>query len=194
MARQAKVIDEKELRQVIRVTETGSHAKRNVAILILSNYLGLRAKEISALSIFDVFDGNDVKKLLRLLSNYTKGNKHRDLPLENKVVAHALADYIAERRSNDGMVFSLDAPLFRSQKGTRFSPNSMVQLIGKIYDKAGFSEATSHSGRRSLITKLAYDGIDLNSIRQIAGHASIQTTQLYIENNPMVIANILKGI
>jgi integrase/recombinase XerD len=194
MARQAKVIDEKELRQVIRVTEAGSHAKRNVAILILSHFLGLRAKEISALSVSDVFDGRDVKKLLRLLASYTKGNNHRDLPLENKVVVRAIADYINERRSNDGMTFSLDAPLFRSQKGMRFSPNSMVQLIGKIYDKAGFKDATSHSGRRSLITRLAYDGIDVNSIRQIAGHASIQTTQRYIENNPMIIANILKAI
>ena len=42
-----------------------------------------------------------------------------------------------------------------------------------------------------LITKLAYAGIDLNSIRQIAGHSSIATTQRYIDDNPYKIADIL---
>ena len=37
-------------------------------------------------------------------------------------------------------------------------------------------------------------GIDLNSVRQIAGHSSISTTQRYIDDNPHTIANILKAI
>ena len=43
--------------------------------------------------------------------------------------------------------------------------------------------------RRSLITKLAYAGIDLNSIRQIAGHSSISTTQRYNDDNHFKICN-----
>jgi integrase/recombinase XerD len=191
---QAKVLDEKELRQVIRVTEVGNFGKRNVALLILSNFLGLRAKEMAALSISDVFDGQNIKKTLRLVAAYTKGSKHRDLPLENRVVTKALADYIAERKSEDGFRFHMDAPLFRSQRMTRFTANSLVQVMGRIYTAAGFPDATSHSGRRSLITKLAYDGVDVNSIRQIAGHSRITTTQRYIEDSPIVIANILKNI
>jgi site-specific recombinase XerD len=48
--------------------------------------------------------------------------------------------------------------------------------------------------RRSLITKLAYAGIDLNSIRQIAGHSSISTTQRYIDDKPYKIADIPSSI
>ena len=191
---QARVLDEKELRQVLKVTEIANHAKRNVAIVIMSNYLGLRAKELASLKIADVYEDGQIKKVLRLVASYTKGGKHRDLSLENKAVIKALSDYIAERREEDASVFNLEAPLFRSQKKTAFSPNSMVRVLVDIYKSAGFSDASSHSGRRSLITKLAYAGIDINSVRQIAGHSSIATTQRYINDNPYVIAEILKSV
>ena len=47
----------------------------------------------------------------------------------------------------------------------------MIPVLGDIYKNAGFNDASSHAGRRSLITKLAYVGIDINSISQIAGLA-----------------------
>ena len=191
---QAKVLDDKELKRVLSVVESGNHAKRNAAIVILSNYLGLRSKELAALKISDVLEHDTIKKVLRLVAAYTKGAKHRDISLENKAVVKALQDYIAVRRAEDGMTFNIDAPLFRSQKGTAFSPNAMVRVLGDIYKNAGFKDASSHTGRRSLITKLAYSGIDLNSVRQIAGHSSISTTQRYIDDNPHKIADILKSI
>lgn len=191
---QAQVLGEKEIKQVLQFINGGNHAKRNTAIVILSNYLGLRAKELAALNIGDVTDHNNLKKVLRLIAAYTKGAKHRDVSLENKAVIKALQEYIAERRDNDSMTFSLNAPLFRSQRGSNFSANAMVRVLGNIYFNAGFEDASSHTGRRSLITKLAYSGIDLNSIRQIAGHSSISTTQRYIDDNPHKIADILKAI
>jgi len=191
---QAKVLDDKELKRVLSVVESGNHAKRNTAIVILSNYLGLRSKELAALKIGGVLERDTIKKVLRLVAAYTKGAKHRDVSLENKTVVKALQEYIAARRNEDGMTFSLDAPLFKSQKGTAFSPNAMVRVLGDIYKNAGFNDASSHTGRRSLITKLAYSGIDLNSVRQIAGHSSIATTQRYIDDNPHKIADILKSI
>lgn len=191
---QAKVLDEKELKQVLKIIEVGNHAKRNVAIVILSNYLALRAKELAALKICDVLENGSIKKVLRLVAAYTKGAKHRDVSLENKTVIKALSEYLAERKIEDGLTFNPESSLFRSQKGSAFSANAMVRVLGDIYTKAGFKDASSHTGRRSLITKLAYAGVDLNSIRQIAGHSSISTTQRYIDDNPYKIADILKSI
>lgn len=191
---QARVLDEKELKQVLKMVEIGNHAKRNAAIVILSNYLGLRAKELAALKISDVVEHDKIKKVLRLLAGYTKGAKHRDISLEHKTVTKAIQEYIAERKAEDGAIFNIEAPLFRSQKKTAFSPNSMARVLIDIYQDAGFKDASSHTGRRSLITKLAYNGIDLNSVRQIAGHSSISTTQRYIDDCPHTIANILKNI
>ncbi len=192
---QAQVLDEKERKQVLQFIAGGNHPERNTAIVILSFYLGLRAKELAALKVGDVLEpGDTLKKVLRLLAGYTKGAVHRDVSLENKAVIKALQDCITARRNADGLAFSLTAPLFRSQKKTAFSANAMSRLLGDIYKNAGFKDASSHSGRRSLITKLAYQGIDLNSVRQIAGHSSIATTQRYIDDNPHKIADILKSI
>ena len=191
---QAEVFGEKELKLVLRLVESGNHPERNKAIVIISNYLGLRAKEIASLKISDIYDGNNLRKVLQLLAGYTKGNKHRDVSLENKAVVKALEEYISHRVKADGSTFNVNAPLFKSQKGSNFSANAMTRVLKNIYTDAGFPNASSHSGRRSLITKLAYAGIDVNSIRQIAGHSSISTTQRYIDDNPHKMADILKSI
>ena len=191
---QAKVLSKEELKQILQTIKGGNHAKRNALIVIMSNYLGLRSKELASLKIKDVIDNDQPKAVLRLIAAYTKGNKHRDVSLENKMVSTAIKIYITERKEQDGLTFNLDAPLFRSQKGTAFSPNAMVRVLCDIYKASGIKDASSHTGRRTLITKLAYSGIDLNSIRQIAGHSSISTTQRYIDDNPQRIADILKGI
>ena len=99
----------------LSVVESGNHAKRNAAIVILSNYIGLRSKELAALKIGDVLEHDTIKKVLRLVVAYTKGAKHRDISLENKAVVKALQEYIAARRAEDGMTFNIDAPLFTRQ-------------------------------------------------------------------------------
>ncbi|MFA5920091.1 MAG: site-specific integrase [Methylococcaceae bacterium] len=190
----ARAITDKELNIVLAVTEQGFHAQRNVAVLILSHYLGLRAKELSCLLVGDVFDGKEIVTTLRLVAAYTKGNAHRDISLENKRVVKALEDYIIYRKEVDGKQFSLKAALFRSGQNKHFSPNSMARLFIDLYHKAGIDHASSHSGRRSLITKLSEGGVDIFSISKIAGHKSIFTTQAYIAENPNRLRNILMGL
>ena len=54
--------------------------------------------------------------------------------------------------------------------------------------------ASSHSGRRTLITGLAERGVDLKAIAEIAGHTSIRTTAMYVESNPKRLARILQDL
>ena len=192
----AQVLSDQDLKIVLKVITSSDarRSRRNVAIVILSHYLALRAKELSALKIGDVFDGEKMVDVLRLLASYTKGNKHRDISLTNRKVRDALENLITELKHQDGERFSLDSALFRSQKRGHFSANTMVQLLKNIYVSAGFKNASSHSGRRSLITKLADKGVSVNDIRLIAGHSSIATTQRYIQENPNKIANIMSAI
>jgi integrase/recombinase XerD len=59
----------------------------------------------------------------------------------------------------------------------------MCQLLLRIYDDAGIGDATSHSGRRTSITNLAAKGIGVRVLAELAVHASIATTQRYIDVN-----------
>ncbi len=75
------------------------------------------------------------------------------------------------------------APVIKSQKGGAFSANSLCQLLSRLYDAAGITGATSHSGRRWFITNLAHRGVSPKVIMTLAGHKSLVTTQRYIDVN-----------
>ena len=53
----------------------------------------------------------------------------------------------------------------------------------ELYHRAGIYGASSHSGRRSFITKLAHSGVSAKVIMELAGHKHLGTTQRYIELN-----------
>jgi site-specific recombinase XerD len=77
----------------------------------------------------------------------------------------------------------LNHPLFESQKGGHFSANTMCQLFLDIYKACGLKDASSHSGRRTYITRLANKGVGVRLLAELAGHSHISTTQRYIDVN-----------
>jgi len=55
--------------------------------------------------------------------------------------------------------------------------------LQRLYRRAGTVGATSHSGRRTWLTELSSKGVGVRVLAEMAGHASIQTTQRYIDVN-----------
>lgn len=74
-------------------------------------------------------------------------------------------------------------PLFYTQKSVGFSASSLTQYFFHLYRDAGFLNASSHSGRRSFITRLANKGVGVRVLMSLAGHKNISTTQHYIDVN-----------
>ena len=187
----ARVPTEGELKRLGVVTRAGRHAKRNAAMLVVSYRLGFRAKEIAALCITQVLDGTErLREECGLSETMTKGGKPRMAYLTNAMVKQALRDYLDERREREGILFNLEAPLFMSQKGGHFSPNSMQQLLARLHQRAGIDGGRSHSGRRWFATELISKGIDLKSVSVLMGHASVTMTAKYAEDNPQRLRRI----
>lgn len=159
----------------------GFHARRNKAILMVSHYLGLRAKEIAALTLHDVlsYDGA-LRSTVRLFK--TKGDKPREVYLVHEGTRSAILSYLEERRTQNWLG-KPDAPLFRSQKGRHFSANSMQRQMALVYRKANIV-ASSHSGRRSFATNLLESGATIYDAMILLGHSSITTTQPYFSASP----------
>ena len=67
-------------------------------------------------------------------------------------------------------------------------------MINNLYRVNGFDGCTSHSGRRSLITKLVNKGISINKVKVIAGHNNIQTTMRYVNTDPIELGEIMKAL
>ncbi|WP_222875761.1 site-specific integrase [Terrihabitans soli] len=163
--------------------------ERDRSILAVSFYLGLRAKEIASLKIEDVYaaDGS-ARSVVHIKRSYTKKNRMRDVYVSAPNLRTALERYWVNVRSSRP-----DSPLFPTRSGRHFTPNGMVHLFRDVYMQAGI-KASSHSGRRTLITRLAEQGVDLKAIATLAGHSSISTTCIYIENNPERLSKIMSQV
>jgi integrase/recombinase XerD len=176
--RQAQTLNEAQLRRVLHYCRSRRHPTRDQTILMMSFYAGLRAKEIGALTVSDVFDEEGTVRTQFILSpEQSKGGKTRTVYLSQRL-RKALAEY-----GDTIWTGTPSKPLFQSQKGGHFSANTMCQLFLDIYKACGLKDASSHSGRRTYITRLANKGVGVRLLAELAGHSHISTTQRYIDVN-----------
>lgn len=175
--KQARVLTDTEFKRLMAVVMQSRHAGRNRLALMLSHLAGLRVGEIAGLTGRDVFDGEGkVREQLRLRAEITKGGHARVVFLNEK-----LRREIERYRTDWSEGRNADVPLLLTQKRTAFSPNTLCQLMGQLYKSAGLDGATSHSGRRWFITRLAHSGVSPKVIMTLAGHRNLTTTQRYID-------------
>jgi integrase/recombinase XerD len=184
---QAKTLTTLELKQAMGHAALGRHAQRDRAMLAASFFSGMRVGEISALCVSDVLNADGtVKTEIRLAPHQTKGDKARTVFVSERLRKELLT-YARTLR-----IKSTDAPFFATQKRTAFSPNSLTQHFLALYKGAGLQGASSHSGRRTFLTTLASQGVSVRVLAALAGHASIQTTQRYIDVNDNMLRNAVE--
>lgn len=191
----AKVLNDNEFKRLLKIVSTGSHSLRNTALLYVSFGLGLRVKEMAFLKVKDVLDENDcLFEEINLMGEMTKGEKQHHVYLTHPKIRKALIDYLEERRQDRRQNMTLYSPLFRTQKGNKFSPNSLQQVFASFYKQAGIIGASSHSGRRTFATRLIEKGVDIKAVSRLMGHSSISMTSQYVEDNPIRLKLIAKNL
>lgn len=180
MSKQAKTLTPQDLRRVMDYVATRPHAARNRAIVLTMYYAGLRVGETASLRLGDIVDANgQVRDEFVLRPDQTKGRQSRTVFVSEKL-KRELTAYIAATKTlhpND--------KLFYTQKNLcdGFTANTLTQHLFWMYRRAGIQGASSHSTRRTFITNLAAQGISVRVLASLAGHASIATTQAYIDIN-----------
>lgn len=167
---QAKVLSASQIRAVLAVLDS----PRDSAMFLLSSKAALRAVEIAGLQWRHV--RGDV---LELTSDITKGGRPRTVPIGRQLQT-ALAAYRNDA-PDEANVFSN-----RHTAGRSLTANAVAQWFRHLYvERMGWTGYSSHSGRRTAITQLARTitthGGSLRDVQDIAGHAHLNTTQVYIE-------------
>ncbi|MCB1663594.1 MAG: tyrosine-type recombinase/integrase, partial [Pseudomonadales bacterium] len=106
-----------------------------------------------------------------------RAGQSRDLPLVDEDLREALTNYLALRLDKHPGAKPTD-PLFITQKGVPYSPNTLQEHMALILRGwAGIEKATSHSGRRSVITDIIHkQKKSLKVAQKVAGHKSASTT------------------
>ncbi len=190
---QARVLNESEIRKVLKAISFRRHASRDRTIFLLGLYSGMRAKELCSIRLCDVLTKEaEIKDEIHLSSNQTKGKRGRKVILGKKA-RELLKSYICERFKisdlNPIILTDTSRPLFTTQKNPKrgFSPNTLAGHFCSLMREAKIEGGSSHSMRRSFITNLADKGVSVRILQELAGHANLQTTARYIAVNDAVM-------
>ncbi len=169
-----RALTQRELRAVLEVCceDESISGVRDAAIIALGYGLGLRRAEIAKMHLDD-FDSTN--GLVRVRSG--KGNKSRTLPIDDGA-RDALKDWIKVRGNALGFMFH------GINRGGNISSQSIgVKGLDELFEKrcrqARVGDARFHDLRRTMISDLLDENVDLTTVSRLAGHSDPRTTARY---------------
>ncbi len=168
---------EKEIEEVLTLLADaeGFEGKRNKLIVELFYSTGMRRAELVNLKCKDL---SIEQKTLKVLG---KRNKERIIPMLPSVVG-SVQEYLKER---EGLEVITDSDyLLLSKKGVKIYETLVYRVINSYFSLASEKVKKSpHILRHSFATHLLNEGADLNAVKELLGHSSLASTQVYTHNS-----------
>ena len=153
-------------------------------LLALLYETGMRLSELIQLKEGQVDEGNRTIKVLG------KGNKERVIPVGPALLA-VVREYVRKKR------VELEAPnrqvLLVGAKGKKLYPKYVYRAVRKYLAQVTTIEKKSpHVLRHTFATHLMNAGAELNSVKELLGHANLAATQIYTHNTIEKLKDIYK--
>jgi integrase/recombinase XerC len=168
---------EKELSDLMNQvgSPVGFEEIRDKLIVDMFYTTGMRRAELIHLMMYNVDLMSNVIKVLG------KRNKERIIPVL-PIVADQFKSYLDERDSVENIT---DADyFFISKKGLKLSESFVYRLINSYFSRVSEKVKKSpHVLRHTFATHLLNNGADLNSVKELLGHSSLASTQVYTHNS-----------
>jgi len=161
---------EKEINQVLEdMPEGGFEELRDKLMVELLYSTGMRREELIGLKQASVDLHNNTLKVLG------KRNKERYLPIL-KSVKKTIVAYLKEKvKRTNGSEY-----LFMTSKGNKIYGTLVYRIINLYFSRVSTKVKKSpHIIRHSFATHLLNEGADLNSVKELLGHSSLASTQVY---------------
>jgi len=179
LGKQAKILSPLDVADLLAFADFTRHPIRNRVIVLLSAKAGLRAGEIANLTWNMVVDASgEIGNVIELRDHAAKKGSGRLIPIHPDLV-DALSAWRQASAQSDHIV--------RSERGGPMTALSIVVWFNRAYRALCLAGCSSHSGRRTFITRAARlvhkAGGSLRDVQLLAGHRSIQTTQRYIDGD-----------
>lgn len=167
-------IEEEGIQKMLAAIPTEPVDFRDKAIIELLYGTGMRVSELCGLNDQDIDFDNRLVKVLG------KRRKQRIIPVIDRAI-DAIKDYLKVR---DGIAKTnlggKGNNLFVSSNGKRMLPASVYRIVAKrIREVSNVERKGPHTLRHSFATHLLNHGADLEAVRQLLGHESLSTTQVY---------------
>lgn len=181
MGRPAKVLELADVRRLLSHVHKQRNPARNHVMIMLSFKAGLRACEIAGLDWPMLLrpDGR-LSTEIAIANAIAKNRSGRRVPINPELRRALEALHIVQGRPTVG-------PVILSERGAHMTARSVVNWFRQVYSEIGLPGCSSHSGRRTFITRaarlLAKTGGSLRDVQELAGHRSLTTTERYIEGD-----------
>ncbi|MDB4049837.1 tyrosine-type recombinase/integrase [Flavobacteriaceae bacterium] len=160
---------EDEVFKVVDVFSKDFEGKRNLLIVDTLYSTGIRRDELINIKLNNVFLNEDLIKVLG------KRNKERLVPVLIGLKKR-IKDYLSFRKE----INSSSSNLFITKRGKSIGPSLVYRVVKKYFSKVSTKVKTSpHVLRHSFATHMLNNGADINSIKEIMGHSSLASTQIY---------------
>lgn len=176
-------VREEQMDDLIDKVEYGDdfEGRRDRLIITLLYSTGMRRSEAAGLRIQDIDFGASQLRV------HGKGNKERIIPFGHEL-SEMLHEYIQER--NTGTEADSDALLVGSN-GRPLSPQAVTGIAHKYLDTVpNLARKGAHVLRHSFATNMLAEGADLMAVKELLGHASLQSTEVYTHLTPQeLLAN-----
>ncbi len=162
------------------LASSGPEALRDKAMLELLYATGMRVSELVAMNTEEV-------DLQAECVRCGGESKSRILPISGSTVT-ALEEYndIARPQLARGNHHP-DSALFLNHRGKRLTRQGFWLILKRYAGKLGVQELTPHTLRHSFAAHMLANGADLRSVQTLLGHASISTTQIYQQSEPVTV-------
>jgi integrase/recombinase XerC len=177
---------EKEMTAVLDQMQNtvGFEEVRNKLIIDLLYATGVRRAELIHLKMDNVNLSSSTIKVLG------KRNKERILPVL-PIISDQFSLYVKERNSLVGIVDN--NYFFLTKKGLKLNESFVYRLINSYFSTVSEKVKKSpHILRHTFATHLLNNGADLNSVKELLGHSSLASTQVYTHNSLAELKNIYK--
>jgi len=166
---------QKEIMQILSSEIDGDdyEAVRNTLIVELLYSTGMRRTELIHLKLEDLDLGNEMIKVLG------KRNKERYIPLLKTVVKSLQKFLIIRKEINTDQSF-----LLLTKKGKKLYDTLVYRVINNYFSSVSSKVKKSpHVIRHSFATHLLNEGADLNAVKELLGHSSLASTQIYTHSS-----------
>lgn len=149
--------------------------KTNHLLLVIFYQTGIRLNELINIKEAHINQSNSTIKVLG------KGNKERVIPVSNELLK-LVGGYLSEKTS----IFSKDQNTFLlvNKKGNKLYPKYVYNVVKKYLGDVSTNERKSpHILRHTFATHLTNNGADINAIKELLGHSTLASTQVYTHNS-----------
>ncbi len=178
---------EKEIGNVMEMlqTENTFEGLRDRLIVELFYSTGIRRAELINVKLNDV---SFAQKTIKVLG---KRNNERIIPLLPSVLKSIL-EYLPIRHGLENIKDT--EQLFLTSKGVKIYENLVYRIINSYFGKTSEKVKKSpHILRHSFATHLLNEGADINAVKELLGHSSLASTQVYTQNSIAKLKEVYKN-